>query len=504
MSLRVFSALSPLLESRSRKETLLALTAAYMLVQLSSLPVAIALPTLAKAFGTGIDDAAWIVIIYLMMLGAFVLLGARMGDRFGHARVFFIGILLSTVGSGLIAISQELWHIVAWRAVAGLGSAMVMGNANAILAENFSPNERGRAFAVPIIGARFGTLIGLAFFGVLLQFVSWRMVFLTFVPLGVLSIFACIPMVRSQATVKSDRDTGRVDWLGGVLLVAAGVVLVLSGSHLHAGEESYVSSDALSYHLPMHFVFLLMLGVFFLVERRVSNPIVDVRHFREGPFSLSLATNVTYHFSMLATMTLVPILVEEGFGMAPLYVTVVLLPSQALGLFMPMVAGWVYDRYQPRLLRPIMMVVIAGGFLVLSFTASRISFWMLPLLMIPISVGTNMFNPINNATVMNSLPLKHRGVASGMMETTREMGHALGATTAAAVLAFALPSGISWLSESAARGFYIQGFQLSSLMVVFVLCFGAMLAFFHRAPTFGRPPAPRRTVESAAPAPGGD
>ena len=499
----ILSALGPLVHSRSRKETLLALTAAYMLVQLSSLPVAIALPyALPRHSDTGVDDAAWIVIIYLMMLGAFVLLGARMGDRYGHARVFFLGILLSTVGSGLIALSQELWHIVAWRAIAGLGSAMVMGNANAILAANFEPNERGRAFAVPIIGARFGTLIGLAFFGVMLQFVSWQMVFLTFVPLGLLSIVACIPMVRSQATVKSEHDNGPIDWLGGVLLVAAGVVLVLSGSHLHGGEESFVSSDALTYHLPMHFLFILMLGVFFLVERRVSNPIVDVRHFKEGPFSLSLATNVTYHFSMLATMTLVPILVEEGFGMAPLFVTVVLLPSQFLGLFMPMVAGWVYDRYQPRLMRPVMMIVIAGGFLVLSFAASQIPFWALPLLMIPISVGTNMFNPINNATVMNSLPLQHRGVASGMMETTREMGHALGATTAAAVLALALPSGISLLSEASAQGFYIQGFQLSSLMVVFVLCFGALLAFFHRAPTFGRPPAPRQQTEGAASAAG--
>ena len=175
-----------------------------------------------------------------------------------------------------------------------------------------------------------------------------------------------------------------------------------------------------------------------------------------------------------------------------------------LGLFMPMVAGWIYDRYQPRLMRPVMMIMIAGGFLVLSFAASRIPFWALPLLMIPISVGTNMFNPINNATVMNSLPLQHRGVASGMMETTREMGHALGATTAAAVLALALPSGIALLSDASAQGFYIQGFQLSSLMVVFVLCFGALLAFFHRAPTFGRPPAPRQQTEGAASAAGGD
>ena len=501
--MRFISSLLPPLQGGNRKETLLALTAAYMLVQLSSLPVAIALPTLAKAFNAGVDDTAWIVIIYLMMLGAFVLLGARLGDRYGHARVFFFGILLSTAGSGLIAISQELWHIVAWRAVAGLGSAMVMGNANAILAEKFGPNERGRAFAVPIIGARFGTLVGLAIFGVLLQFLSWQMVFLTFVPLGVLAIFACLPMLRSQPKVRANLDNGPIDWFGGVLLVTAGVVLVLSGSHLHGGPESYVSSDALTYHIPMHLLFIAMLAVFFLVELRMSNPVVDVRHFRRGSFSLSLATNVTYHFSMLATMTLVPILVEEGFGMAPLYVTIVLLPSQTLGLFMPMIAGWVYDRYQPRLMRPIMMVLIAGGFLVLSFAASRISFWMLPVLMIPISVGTNMFNPINNATVMNSLPLRHRGVASGMLETTREMGHALGATTAAAMLALALPTGISLLSETSSRGFYIQGFQLSSLMVVFVLCFGAMLAFFHRAPVFGSP-RPRSAPENAPSAAAGD
>ena len=499
----MFADLRLLLNTRSRKETLLALTAAYMLVQLSSLPVAISLPTLADAFNTGIDDTAWIVIIYLMMLGAFVLLGARLGDRYGHARVFFIGIVLSTLGSGFIAISQELWHISVWRAVAGLGSAMVMGNANAILAANFGPRERGRAFAVPIIGARFGTLIGLALFGVLLQFVGWRMVFVTFVPIGVLATVASIPMVRSQATVKSERDDGPIDWLGGILLVAAGVVLVLSGSHLHGGEESYTSADALTYHMPMHLLFVVMLGVFFLVERRMSNPVVDVRHFKQVPFSLSLATNVAYHFSMLATMTLVPVLVEEGFGKPPLYVTIVLLPSQVLGLFMPMVAGWVYDRYQPRLMRPVMMVVIAGGFLVLGTVASDIPFWALPLLMIPISVGTNMFNPINNATVMNSLPLEHRGVASGMMETTREMGHALGATTAAAVLALALPAGISRLSDSAAQGFYIQGFQLSSLMVVFVLCFGALLAYIYRAPDFYKS-AVRPAARPASTTGGGD
>ena len=90
-----------------------------------------------------------------------------------------------------------------------------------------------------------------------------------------------------------------------------------------------------------------------------------------------------------------------------------------------------------------------------------------------------------------------------MLETTREMGHALGATTAAAVLALALPAGISRLSDVAAQSFYIHGFQLSSLMVVFVLCFGAFLAFLHRAASVSVPPS-RPAARLATPSAGAD
>lgn len=481
----------PLLASRERRKVLFALTSAYMLVQLSSLPVALSLPTLADHFGTSIDDAAWIVIVYLLMLGSLVLLGARLGDRFGHARIFFIGIVVTTIGSGLIALTQELWQIVVWRALTGLGSALVMGNANAILAATFGPEERGRAFAIPIIGSRFGTLAGLALFGLFLHFFTWRLVFVSFLPLGVLAIVLALPILRQTRQPRSEQDAGPIDWLGAVLLVGSAVVLILSGTHLHGGEESFTSSEGLGYHFPMQGLFVVLLIAFVLVERRVRYPVIPLVHFKQREFSLSLGSNVTYHFSMLATMTLVPILVEEGFGKSPLFVTVVLLPSQTLGLFMPLLAGWIFDKYQPRMLRPGAMAFIAGGFLLLGLSAPHVSFWVIPLLMLPISIGTNMFNPINNATVMNSLPLEHRGVASGMLETTREMGHALGATAAATTLAFSLPAAIDLLSDEAARSFFVEGFRVASLMVVLTLLFGGILAYFHKGlPTSGAQPAP--------------
>ena len=145
-----------------KRSVLLGLSAAYMLVQISSLPIALSLPSLADYFDTGLDDAAWIVIAYLVMVGSLVLLAARLGDRFGHINVFFAGMVVAFVASAPMALSQELWQLVVWRGLTGVGAALIMGNANAVLAATFSPDQRGRAFSIPIIGARFGTLIGLA------------------------------------------------------------------------------------------------------------------------------------------------------------------------------------------------------------------------------------------------------------------------------------------------------------------------------------------------------
>ncbi len=475
--MNVFGAVTPLLSTTRRRNVLLALTGASMLVQLSSLPVALSIPTLSEYFGTGVDETAWMVISYLAVLGSFVLLAARLGDRFGHGRVFFIGIVTSTLGTGLISLSQELWHVIGWRAVTGLGSALMMGNSNAILAAAFPPDERGRAYALPIIGARVGTLSGLAIFGLALQLLSWRAVFAAFFPIGLIALVAALPLLRDRDQPQTADSTGPVDWVGAVFLAAAAIALILSGTHLHSGEESFTSPEGLRYHLPMHGLFIVMLLAFIATERWVSNPIVDLKHFRVRPFSLSLGCNVMFHSSMLATFTLVPILVEQGYAREPIFVTYVLLPSQSLGLFMPLVAGWVYDKYHPAYLRPATLAGIAAGFVVLSMSAPHISFWWLPVIMLPIAVGTNMFNPINNASVMNSLPLEHRGVASGMLETSRELGHALGATAASSALALALPAGFELLSGEAAEHFVIGGFQVSTSVVVFVLLVGALLAY---------------------------
>ena len=270
-----------------------------------------------------------------------------------------------------------------------------------------------------------------------LEFATWRIAFATFLPIGILAVVSSFGLIRgpqAESELEERRDSGPIDFIGAGLIVACASVLILSTNHLHPGEESFTSPDALTYHLPMQGAFFVLLGVFALVEHKVSNPMVDFRHFQHKYFTMSLVSNVAFHFSMLAAMTLVPILMEEGFGLSPIFVTFVLIPNQSVGLVMPMIAGWLYDKHGSRLFRPLAMMTIASGFLALGLLAPNISWWIVPFLMLPITMGTAIFNPINNATVMSALPLEHRGVASGLLETTRELGHAIGATASATAL----------------------------------------------------------------------
>jgi MFS family permease len=493
--LGIISNYKEIVNTPDRRQVLTAITGGQLLVQLSSLPVTLALPSMARSFGTSLEEASWIVILNLLVLGSTVLLGARMGDKFGHPKIFFFGAIIITVGAVAIASSQTLMWVIVFRGVQGLGAGLIHGNGNAMLAFAFPAEERGRAYAFPISGSRVGTLIGIAIFGIFLEFISWRLVFLTMLPIGLLVMWTSMPVFRRNVEALPKIPIS-IDFIGAGLLIATAVVFLLSGMHVHGGDETFTSSDALSYHVPMHVLFVVLLLVFVFVERRIPQPFVDFRHFRHKYFTLSLVSNVAFHLSMLATMTLIPIMIEEGLGKSPIFVTAILIPHQSFGIWFPAIAGSIHDKYSPKLLRTFCMISIAVGFVLLALFAGKVNFWMLPLLLLPISFGTNVFNTVNNATVMSGLPTENRGFASGMLETTRDLGHATGATLSTIILAMVLPAGIAFMVASESQGFYMKGFQTASLTVVGIMILGAIIAAFHRP----YEPSKDRSVEQASPA----
>jgi MFS family permease len=499
--INVLSIFRELGTNRQRRETMIALAATQMLVQLSSMPIAMTIPSVARHFDVEVSQAAWMVIIRLLMLGSTVFLAARLGEKFGHVRIFMIGAVVMLVGSLLSAAAMSLNQLIFWSGVVGVGGALITANSNAILAIVFSPEERGRAFSVPVVSARMGSLIGLALFGVFLQFFSWRLVFLTSIPIGLLALKTGYPLLKYQAQQFTDDVRNiSINYLGAALMVVTLGAFVLSGLHIHEGAEGFTTPQALGYHIPMHLLFLALLGLFIVVQSRSSEPFVDFRYFKKKYFSTALYSNTTFHFSMLAVTTLIPIMVENGLGKPPIFVTLVLLPNQLLGLFLPTLAGWVYDRYNPKWLRPGGLASIGVGFLLVGAFSTQVAVWGIPLLMLPAYIGSNLFNTANNALVMNTLP-ENRSFASGMLETTRQMGHTLGATVGATVLGLALPAAIAFMPLGESQASYREGFRFAALAVVLIILSGSLVAIFQKMPT---PMERDKRPEAVPQATGGD
>ena len=477
---------------------MIGLASSQMLVQLSSMPIAMTIPSVARDFDIEVSKAAWMVIVRLLMLGSTVFLSARLGEKYGHARVYFIGIIVLSVASVLAATSFDFNQLILWSGLVGVGGALITANSNAILAMVFDDKERGRAFSVPVVSARMGSLLGLVVFGIFLQFLNWRFVFLTSLPVGLLAVKNSYPLLKYQAAqlTESARNIS-INYVGAILMVVTLGTFVLSGLHIHGGEETFTSEEAISYHVPMHILFLSLLALFIVVQHRTKEPFLDFRYFKYRYFSTALYTNTTFHLSMLAVVTLIPIVVENGLGKAPIFVTLVLLPNQILGLFLPTFAGWWYDRYNPRWLRPGALMGIALGFLLVGAFASTVSWWGIPLLLLPTYIGSNLFNTANNAVVMNTLP-ESRTFASGMLETTRQMGHTIGTTISATVLGLALPFAVDLLPVAESQLAYRDGFRFSALAVVLIMMSGSFVAAFQRSS------AQRQEQRTAAPQGAGD
>ena len=497
--MNVLGAFRELGTNSQRRATLIALASTQLLVQLSSMPIALTIPSVARYFDIEVSQAAWMVIIRLLMLGSTVFLAARLGQKYGHVRMYFAGAILMCVASVGSATSFSLFQLILWSGLVGIGGAMITANSNAILAIVFEPNERGRAYAIPVVAARFGTLIGLVLFGIFLQYFSWRLVFLTSLPVGLLAIKNSYPLLKYQfQQMTEDVKAIDIDYVGATLMVATLGVFILSGLHIHEGAEAFTTPEAIGYHLPMNLLFVAMLGLFMVVQQRSSQPFVDFRYFKIKYFSTALYSNTTFHLSMLAVTTLIPIVVENGLGQPPVVVTLVLLPNQLMGLVMPPLAGWVYDRYNPKWLRPGSLMAIAAGFILVGFFAGSVPIWGLPILLLPAYLGSNMFNTANNALVMNTLP-QDRSFASGMLETTRQMGHTIGATIGATVLGLALPLTIDLLPAGESQALYREGFRFSALAVVLIMVSGSIVAMFQKTATSTR----QAQTTGTAPQPGG-
>ncbi len=394
--------------------------------------VLIALPTIARELrATSFFDLLWVLLGYQLISGSLLVNIGRLSDMYGRVKLYTFGFALFTAASALCSLAQSGEQLIIFRLLQGAGSAFLFSNSGAIITDAFPEEERGKALGINQISIVIGSLLGLVLGGVLTTVAGWQSIFYVNIPIGV---FATVWSRYRLKEVGVIRRGQKIDLLGNITF-AGGLATVVAALTLE--PVSLLSFD--------EFVLLLFLGVFLLVafvlvERRVKEPMLDLSLFRIRLFTAgTVATFLNSLARGAVTVVLTFYLQGPSMGLNALSAGIFLIPiSVALALFGPL-SGYLSDRFGPRFFATSGLVVSMIGFLMLATIGRTITFWELALPLAFVGAGMGLFLSPNRASIMNSVPARARGIASGTSTTLLVAGMSFSVGLAFFILTSTVP-----------------------------------------------------------------
>jgi len=434
---------------------------------LSSLGTSIAnvgLPTLAQAFNASFQEVQWIVLAYLLAITTLIVSVGRLGDATGRRRLLLAGILLFTVASVLCGVAPTLWLLIAARAAQGLGAAIMMALTMAFIGETVPKAKTGSAMGLLGTMSAIGTALGPSLGGVLIAGLGWRAIFLVNVPLGIVTFLLAHRHLPGDRGPKTDR--AGFDHVGTLLL---GLTLAAYALAVTIGNGSFG---------PLNMVLLLAaaagVGLFMLAEARAASPLIRLAMFRDPVLSTSLAMSALVSTVMMVTLVVGPFYLSRALGLDAAMVGLALSVGPLVAALTGLPAGRIADRYGAQRMTIVGLMGIAAGSFILSMMPASlgISGYLVP--MVVITVGYALFQTANNTAVMTDIRQDRRGVVSGMLNLSRNLGLITGASVMGAV--FALASATIDITaarpEAVATGMRVT-FAVAAVLIVVALALAA-------------------------------
>ena len=441
-----------------------ALASLSLSILLSSLGSSIAnvgLPTLAQVFNASFQHVQWIVLAYLLAITTLIVSVGRIGDITGRRRLLLVGIGVFTLASALCGLAPTLWLLIGARALQGIGAAIMMALTMAFVGETVPKAKTGSAMGLLGTMSAIGTAMGPSLGGLLIDGFGWQAIFLITVPLGLLTL------VLAHRYLPADRQQPKTDRAGfdplGTLLLA--LTLAAYALAMTLGRGSFG---------PLNIALLLAAGggacLFVFTEARVTSPLIRLAMFRDPVLSGSLAMSLLVATVMMATLVVGPFYLAHGLGLDAVLVGLVLSVGPFVAALTGVPAGRIADRFGAYRMTLAGLFAMAIGCLMLSVLPESfgIGGYLLP--MVVITIGYALFQTANNTVVMADVQPDQRGVISGMLNLSRNLGLITGASVLGAV--FALASAAADMAtarpEAVANGLRIT-FAVALVLIVVAL-----------------------------------
>lgn len=425
----------------------------------------VALPTLAQAFNASFQEVQWIVIAYLLAITTLIVSAGRLGDIIGRRRLLLGGIVLFTVASVLCGGAPTLWWLIAARAMQGLGAAIMMALTMAFVGDTVPKEKTGSAMGLLGTMSAVGTALGPSLGGVLIAGIGWRAIFLVNVPLGILTFalaYRYLPVDRRAA--KAER--AGFDAAGTLLLALTLAAYALA---MTMGRGSF---GPLNIALLVAAVFGA--GLFVLAQARAASPLIQLKMFRDPVLSASLGMSALVSTVMMTTLVVGPFYLSGALGLEASIVGLVLSVGPLVTALTGVPAGRIADRFGAQRMTVIGLIAMATGSFILAVMPATVG---IPGYILPIALmtaGYALFQTANNTAVMTDIRADRRGVMSGLLNLSRNLGLITGASAMGAVFSLVSATVDVTTTHAAAVAAGMRAtFLVAGLLVVVALVLAA-------------------------------
>ncbi|MFC9896878.1 MFS transporter [Nocardia sp. NPDC127579] len=392
------------------------LCASLLLVAMDATILNVALPSLIDDLHVGPLEQLWIIDVYGLVLGGLLITTGAVGDRVGRKLLFLSGFVLFGIASVVAATAQSSGQLIAGRVLLALGGAMVMPSTLSLIRNIFAdPRERTLAIgiwaAVAGAGATIGPLVG----GMVVETFGWASAFWLNVPVVVLTVLAGVWLLPEYRSPHS----GQLDWLSALLSIAGIIGLAWGIKHIAKGEAGLTD-------WAFFLLGLLLLAWFARRQLAAADPLLDVRLFRNGPFTAAALATLLAMLAIGAALFLISLWLQYIHGYSPSEAGLRTMPAAVTLLIASLSTPWLMHRLGVRAVLAIGLGALALGFLGLALSPEPTSYPVIALVLATFGIGDGMAVTAAAAVLVSAVPPERAGQAGAVSETNYELGIGLG------------------------------------------------------------------------------
>ncbi|MDZ4171858.1 MAG: MFS transporter [Methanobacteriaceae archaeon] len=371
----------------------------------------LALPALANEFALSAVFLTWISTIYLLVNAILYIPFGRIGDIYGRKRIFQYGLIIFTISSFISAFSISGEMFLFFRILQAIGNAMVFANLNAMISSAFPVNERGRAFGLTSMGVFVGLIVGPILGGAITEIVGWRTLFYLDTIIGIIAVYAITRFKYDLVDTKEEK----LDILGSFLLGMSIIFIIYAFSNL---TQNYT-------------IFLLIAGIiglslFYLVEKRVTFPLINLDLFNSKSFTFGNITAFINYGAFVSVGFILSLYLQYLKGYSPLTAGLIVSIQSITMVIVSPFAGRLSDKIDPGSVSTVGMVLTTIGVALMTLINFENALYIGGFSLIIFGAGIGLFYSSNTKVVMSAVDKKYFGVASATLSDIRSMGQIFG------------------------------------------------------------------------------